>query len=73
MIILVLHSGSTLRHAFYETFLHMHLLVVTVALVAVWYHLVGYSQQIWVISAIGSLIGEVRIWPCQYDIFKAHC
>ncbi|KAL1964248.1 hypothetical protein VTN77DRAFT_7206 [Rasamsonia byssochlamydoides] len=55
---LMLHSFSALRHAFYETFLHMHILVVAAALVAVWYHLDGYPQQVWIVAAIGAWIGE---------------
>ncbi|KAL1982833.1 hypothetical protein VTN96DRAFT_833 [Rasamsonia emersonii] len=57
-VTLMLHSFSALRHAFYETFLHLHILLVVVALVAVWYHLDGYPQQGWIVAAIGTWIGE---------------
>ena len=38
-VLLMLHSPSVLRHAFYETFLHIHQMLVIVAIVGVWIHL----------------------------------
>jgi ferredoxin-NADP reductase len=42
---LALHSFSTLRHAFYETFLHLHIAFVLLAFVGLWLHLKGREQQ----------------------------
>lgn len=39
MVFLVLHSPSPIRHAFYETFLHLHQLAALLAFLGVWFHL----------------------------------
>lgn len=39
MIFLCLHSPSPIRHAFYETFLHLHQLAALLAFLGVWFHL----------------------------------
>ncbi|KAI9739268.1 MAG: hypothetical protein M1834_007481 [Cirrosporium novae-zelandiae] len=39
MVFLSLHSISPLRHAFYETFLHLHQLAAIVTLIGVWIHI----------------------------------
>ncbi|KAE8151957.1 ferric reductase like transmembrane component-domain-containing protein [Aspergillus avenaceus] len=39
MIFLCLHSPSPIRHAFYETFLHLHQLAALLAFIGVWMHL----------------------------------
>ncbi|KAI9736622.1 MAG: hypothetical protein M1834_000826 [Cirrosporium novae-zelandiae] len=49
---LLLHSPSAIRHAFYETFLHLHIAFVILALVGVWIHLDGFGQQQYVLNAI---------------------
>ncbi|KAF8251817.1 hypothetical protein K440DRAFT_538461 [Wilcoxina mikolae CBS 423.85] len=36
---ILLHSPSAIRHAFYETFLLLHILAAAVAIAGVWYHL----------------------------------
>lgn len=38
-VALMLHSPSVIRHAFYETFLHVHQILVIVAIIGVWIHL----------------------------------
>jgi hypothetical protein len=38
-----MHSFSALRHAFYETFLHVHILLVLVSFVGLWMHLLDYK------------------------------
>ena len=49
---LVVHSPSALRHAFYETFLHLHIALVGVALGFLWVHLDGYPQQRYLLASI---------------------
>nr|QGR04872.1 ferric-chelate reductase [Penicillium brasilianum] len=39
MVFLGLHSPSPIRHAFYETFLHLHQLAALLAFLGVWFHL----------------------------------
>ncbi|EQL27952.1 hypothetical protein BDFG_09241 [Blastomyces dermatitidis ATCC 26199] len=39
MVLLLLHSPSPIRHAFYETFLHLHILLVCLAIAGVYIHL----------------------------------
>lgn len=48
----MLHSFSALRHAFYETFLHLHVLLVIVAVAFLWVHLDGYPQQTYLLVTI---------------------
>jgi predicted ferric reductase len=47
-ILLLFHSPSIIRHAFYEVFLGIHLFLAFVAVVTVWMHLdqYGFSQKI---------------------------
>ncbi|RAL14320.1 ferric reductase family protein [Aspergillus homomorphus CBS 101889] len=42
---ILIQSISPIRHAFYEAFLHLHILLAIAALVGLWYHLRGMSQQ----------------------------
>ncbi|PGH35425.1 hypothetical protein GX50_01763 [[Emmonsia] crescens] len=39
MVLLLLHSPSPIRHAFYETFLHLHMLLVFLAIAGIYMHL----------------------------------
>lgn len=54
-------SPSPLRHAFYETFLHVHILLAVVALVGIWIHLKTMSQQ-------SILIGVIALWILERTI-----
>lgn len=51
-VALMLHSFSALRHAFYETFLHLHIMLVIVSFAFLWVHLDGYPQQYYLLVAI---------------------
>lgn len=42
---ILVQSISPLRHAFYEAFLHLHILLAIASMVGLWYHLRGMSQQ----------------------------
>lgn len=45
LILILLQSPSILRRAFYETFLHVHIVLAVTVLVFVWMHLDHFSQQ----------------------------
>ncbi|KAL1857936.1 hypothetical protein Plec18167_001660 [Paecilomyces lecythidis] len=51
-VALALHSFSALRHAFYETFLHVHILLVIAAMGFLWVHLKEFPQQTYVLVAL---------------------
>lgn len=59
-MVIVFQSLSIVRHAFYETFLHLHIALAILAIVAVWFHLDGVSQQQFLIGAIVIWVLEVR-------------
>src|SRR5438034_11023323 len=66
-VILVLHSFSALRHAFYETFLHLHIFLVIVALGFLWVHVRHYGQLKFLQAAIIAWSLEVS-YPLQLDV-----
>ncbi|KAL4924332.1 ferric reductase family protein [Aspergillus undulatus] len=49
---LMVHSPSAVRHAFYETFLHLHIAFVVVAFAFLWVHLDGRNAQNFLLSSI---------------------
>ena len=53
---------SPLRHAWYEAFLHFHILLAIMAFVALWYHLRGLMQQ-------RVLLATVVLWGLEVTIF----
>ncbi|KAI9849879.1 MAG: hypothetical protein M1837_000093 [Sclerophora amabilis] len=74
MVVLGLHSPSAIRHAFYETFLHIHQLAAVGAIFGTYYHLHlhGISQLMFVQLAIiawaaDRLIRFVRMVYRCYD------
>ena len=44
-LVILLQSPSIVRHAFYETFLHVHILLAIIAVVVLWLHLIGLPHQ----------------------------
>ncbi len=62
-VLIFFQSFSVIRHAFYETFLHLHILLASLSLVAVWIHLDGLSQQQFLMAA-------VAIWAIEVCITK---
>ncbi|KAJ5294914.1 hypothetical protein N7508_009735 [Penicillium antarcticum] len=66
MIFLCLHSPSPIRHAFYETFLHLHQLAAVLAFLGVYLHLQldSLPQRSWsqVIAAIWLLERSARLF-----------
>ncbi|PGH19352.1 hypothetical protein AJ80_03992 [Polytolypa hystricis UAMH7299] len=51
-VILAVHSPSAIRHAFYETFLHIHIAMVAVSFGFLWVHLKKYPQRRFLLAAI---------------------
>lgn len=49
---LMAHSPSPIRHAFYETFLHLHIAMVAVAFGFLWQHLKGMAAQNYLLVSI---------------------
>ncbi|KAF7187286.1 Ferric reductase transmembrane component 3 [Pseudocercospora fuligena] len=49
---ILLQSPSIIRHAFYETFLHVHIALAITAVVAVWMHLEGMAAQLILAGAL---------------------
>ncbi|KAF2789822.1 hypothetical protein K505DRAFT_365279 [Melanomma pulvis-pyrius CBS 109.77] len=55
---LLLQSPGAIRHAFYDTFLHLHILGAGLAVGGVWIHLKGRPQQM-------MLYGVVALWASE--------
>jgi predicted ferric reductase len=49
---LMLHSPSAIRHAFYETFLHLHIAIAAVSFGFLWVHLNGLAAQKYLLATI---------------------
>ncbi|CAI7631992.1 unnamed protein product [Penicillium viridicatum] len=60
LVFLCLHSPSPIRHAFYETFLHLHQLAAVLAFLGVYLHLQldNLPQQSWAHSIAGIWLGD---------------
>jgi hypothetical protein len=48
----MVHSPSPIRHAFYETFLHLHIAMAIVSMAGLWIHLNGFPAQTYLLVAI---------------------
>ncbi|KAL4897001.1 putative ferric-chelate reductase [Aspergillus ambiguus] len=55
---LMVHSPSPIRHAFYETFLHLHIAMVVLAFGGLWIHLEGRSAH-------GYLLAAIILWALE--------
>ncbi|KAI9369885.1 ferric reductase like transmembrane component-domain-containing protein [Aspergillus egyptiacus] len=51
-VLILIQSVSPFRHAFYEAFLHLHILLAVAAFVGLWYHLRGLTQQYVLLATI---------------------
>ncbi|KAJ5692798.1 hypothetical protein N7462_002221 [Penicillium macrosclerotiorum] len=49
---LLIHSPSPIRHAFYETFLHLHIAIAALSFGFLWVHLNGMIAQTYLMAAI---------------------
>lgn len=50
--VLMLHSPSPIRHAFYETFVHFHFAIAAISFGFLWVHLNGLAAQMYLLAAI---------------------
>ncbi|RDW86345.1 ferric reductase family protein [Aspergillus mulundensis] len=51
-VALLVHSPSAIRHAFYETFLHLHIAFAALSFAYLWIHLDGRNAQNFLLAAI---------------------
>ncbi|RAH67908.1 ferric reductase family protein [Aspergillus aculeatinus CBS 121060] len=58
LLIILVQSPSPIRHAFYETFLHLHIALACIALGFVWHHVYRYSCKFYLYAA-------VAFWACE--------
>lgn len=67
-VAILIQSPSAIRHAFYETFLHLHIALVILAFVGVSMHLSGYPQRNLLFVAIAAWIFDrsLRFWNIIY-------
>lgn len=67
-VAILVHSPSAIRHAFYETFLHLHIALALLSFVGLWMHLSGLSQQTLLVAAIAAWIFDrsLRFWKLIY-------
>jgi hypothetical protein len=66
----MVHSPSPIRHAFYETFLHLHIAMAIVSMVGLWIHLDGLPAQIYLLVAIifwGLEVGHRNASPLNFE------
>ena len=60
MVAILLQASSILRHAFYETFLHLHIALVILSIAGVWIHLDGLPAKGYLKAVIVLWAAEVR-------------
>jgi hypothetical protein len=51
LLVILIQTSSTIRHAFYELFIHLHIALVVLALVFLWFHLAGLPQRNYLLAA----------------------
>ena len=44
LIVVTIQASKVVRHAFYETFLHIHIALIITTIAVLWYHLQGYPS-----------------------------
>lgn len=52
LLVILIQSSSALRHAFYETFVHLHVVLVILVLVFLWFHLDGFSPRSYLLATV---------------------
>lgn len=60
LVAIAFQTNSILRHAFYETFKYLHIALVILVIITVWYHL-----QLADVPQISLLIGAIAIWVLE--------
>jgi hypothetical protein len=51
LLVILIQTSSAIRHAFYELFIHLHIALVVLALVFLWFHLTGLPQRNYLLAA----------------------
>ncbi|KAI0971742.1 ferric reductase like transmembrane component-domain-containing protein [Xylaria arbuscula] len=57
-VVILFQAASVSRHAFYEIFKIVHIILAIAAIVGLWYHLQGFTQLKWLIAVIPLWIGD---------------
>lgn len=63
MLFILVQSPSPIRHAFYETFLHLHIGLACVSVGFLWHHVYRYSCRYYLYAAVAFWAFEVSP-PC---------
>lgn len=58
-------ASSPLRHAFYETFLHIHIGSALTAFIFLWIHMKGSPTRDYLLATLILWGAEVRFFPCS--------
>ena len=58
-VVIIFQASTALRRAFYEFFLHLHILLVVMSLAALWYHLDDLPQKSYLVVIISAWAAEV--------------
>ena len=59
MVFIIFQASSVFRRAFYETFLHIHIALVILAIAGIWLHLEGTAQLFYIQIVVGAWAVEV--------------
>jgi predicted ferric reductase len=51
LLVILIQTSSAIRHAFYELFIHLHIALVVLALVFLWFHLAKLPQRNYLLAA----------------------
>ncbi len=64
-VAILIQSPSAIRHAFYETFLHLHIALVILSFVGLWMHLSELPQRTLLMAAIAAWIFDRSLRLCN--------
>ena len=70
MLALLLHSPSPIRHAFYETFLHLHFVIAAVCMGFLWIHVDGMVAQNYLVVALVLWVLEASLEDAYREAIK---
>lgn len=62
LVLILITSPSPIRHAFYETFLHVHFILAFTVIAGAWVHLDGYAKH------RATIKGVIAIWAIERGI-----
>lgn len=62
----MIQASSPIRHAFYETFKYLHIALVIVVVIGIWYHL-----QLANLPQLPLIYGCIAIWVAERFVFRA--